>query len=73
MQSDPKLNPSWGGGPTFFCSCGERAPPPPLGPTMGSIGSKQAGGLSLLGPLVDLNLKGAAVDEAGPSSGPSAA
>lgn len=40
--------------------------PSPSGPAMGSIGLKQAGGLFLLGPLADLKLKGAAVDEVGP-------
>ena len=42
--------------------------PPPLGPSVGSKGSKLAGGLFLPGPLADLKLKGAAADEAGPSS-----
>ena len=42
--------------------------PPPLGPSMGSKGSKLAGGLFLPGPLADLKFKGAAADEAGPSS-----
>ena len=45
--------------------------PSSSGLAVGSKGTKRAGGLSLLGPPVDLKLKCATVDEAGPTAGPS--